>query len=64
MSSIGDLIRRLCPDGVEHRALGDLGKFERGSGIQKADFVEEGVGCIHYGQIHRHDRAHLAAQPD
>ena len=52
MSSVDDLIRRLCPNGVEHRALGDLGKFERGSGIQKADFVEEGVGCIHYGQIH------------
>ena len=26
----------------------------RGSGIQKSDFTETGVGCIHYGQIHTH----------
>ncbi len=24
----------------------------RGSGLQKKDFVESGVGCIHYGQIY------------
>lgn len=24
----------------------------RGSGLQKKDFVESGIGCIHYGQIH------------
>ena len=24
----------------------------RGTGIQKSDFTETGVGCIHYGQIH------------
>lgn len=54
MNRIHDLIRQHCPNGVEHRALGELGQFERGSGIQKSDFVEEGVGCIHYGQIHTH----------
>ena len=52
MSAIDDLIRRLCPSGVEYRALGEVGSFERGRGIQKSDFVDEGVGCIHYGQIH------------
>jgi len=26
----------------------------RGVGIQKSDFIECGVGCIHYGQIHTH----------
>ena len=26
----------------------------KGNGVQKADFVEEGVGCIHYGQIYTH----------
>ncbi len=26
----------------------------RGSGIQKSDFTDTGVGCIHYGQIHAH----------
>lgn len=35
-------------------ALGDVGNFLRGSGIQKSDFVDAGAGCIHYGQIHTH----------
>lgn len=35
-------------------ALGEVGKFVRGSGIQKSDFSDTGVGCIHYGQIHTH----------
>ncbi len=39
---------------VEWKALGDIGNFIRGSGIQKSDFTESGVGCIHYGQIHTH----------
>src|SRR5690606_29761101 len=34
--------------------LGDIGSFMRGTGIQKSDFTETGVGCIHYGQIHTH----------
>lgn len=34
--------------------MGEVGKFIRGLGIQKSDFTESGVGCIHYGQIHTH----------
>lgn len=34
--------------------LADVGKFIRGNGIQKKDFVEGGVGCIHYGQLYTH----------
>lgn len=26
----------------------------KGNGVQKADFVEKGIGCIHYGQIYTH----------
>ena len=37
---------------VEMVKLGDLGTFVRGGGLQKADFVEQGKPCIHYGQIH------------
>ena len=29
-----------------------IGKFIRGSGLQKKDFTESGIGCIHYGQIY------------
>lgn len=33
-------------------ALGEIGTFTRGSGLQKSDFVKSGIPCIHYGQIH------------
>ncbi|MEL6723055.1 MAG: restriction endonuclease subunit S [Pseudomonadota bacterium] len=36
--------------------LGEVGKFIRGSGIQKSDFTASGIGCIHYGQIHTYYR--------
>ncbi|GJL96833.1 MAG: putative type I restriction enzyme specificity protein [Hyphobacterium sp.] len=41
---------------VEHLPMGDerIGEFIRGGGLQKKDFVDEGVGCIHYGQIYTH----------
>jgi restriction modification system DNA specificity domain protein len=52
MSRLAELIEDLCPDGVEYRALGDVGVFVRGGGLQKADFVEAGMPCVHYGQIH------------
>lgn len=39
-------------EGVEMKKLGEVGEFIRGTGIQKADFVDEGYPCIHYGQIH------------
>lgn len=29
-----------------------IGEFIRGGGLQKKDFTEKGVGCIHYGQIY------------
>ena len=32
--------------------LGDIGNIVRGNGLQKSDFIENGVGCIHYGQIY------------
>ncbi len=46
------LIAELCPDGVEFKTLGEIGKFTRGNGLQKKDFTESGVPCIHYGQIY------------
>lgn len=54
MSKLKELIDRLCPDGVEFKPLGEVGTFIRGNGLQKKDFVESGVGCIHYGQIYTH----------
>lgn len=49
--------------------LGELGEFVRGSGIQKSDFTDEGVGCIHYGEVHTHygtwaERAKSTVSPE
>jgi len=52
MSRLEELIAELCPNGVEYKTLGEIGIFIRGSGLQKKDFTESGVGCIHYGQIY------------
>ena len=37
---------------VQWCRLGDIGTFVRGNGLQKKDFTETGVPCIHYGQIY------------
>ena len=36
----------------EQKCLGEVGTFKRGGGFQKSDYVEYGIPCIHYGQIH------------
>lgn len=40
-------------EGWKYKTFGDVGTFLRGKSIQKADFVEHGMPCIHYGQIHK-----------
>lgn len=39
---------------VEYLPMGheEVGEFIRGGGLQKKDFTDMGVGCIHYGQIY------------
>ena len=39
-------------EGVEWKKLGEIGTFTRGNGLQKKDFTDVGIGCIHYGQIY------------
>lgn len=39
---------------VEWKKMSEVGTFIRGNGLQKKDFTEEGVGCIHYGQLYTH----------
>lgn len=38
--------------GWEVKKIGEIGTVERGAGISKKDFVEEGLPCMHYGQLH------------
>lgn len=52
MSRIDELIAELCPKGVEHRPLGELGEFVRGRRFTKDDYVESGLPSIHYGEIY------------
>ena len=54
MNRIDEMIAALCPEGVEFKTLGDVGKFTRGNGLQKRDLTDSGVGAIHYGQIYTH----------
>lgn len=48
--------RLLVPeDGdVEWRTLDEIGEFIRGKRFTKADYVDEGIGAIHYGEIYTH----------
>lgn len=34
--------------------FGSMCEMIKGNGVQKTDFVEHGIGCIHYGQIYTH----------
>ncbi len=38
--------------GWTYKKLGEVGTFQRGKGIKRSDFVDTGMPCIHYGQIH------------
>lgn len=52
MSKLEELMEDYCPDGVEYKPLKEIATIVRGSGLQKKDFTDEGIGCIHYGQIY------------
>ena len=52
MSKLDELINQLCPDGVEYVKLGSVATISRGGNFQKKDFKNEGIPCIHYGQIY------------
>ena len=51
MSRLAELIKELCPDGVEYRRLGEIADLQRGSGMPKKLFIDEGIPAIHYGHI-------------
>ena len=39
---------------IQWVTMAEIGKFIRGRRFTKADYVEAGVGCIHYGEIYTH----------
>lgn len=52
MSRLDELIAELCPDGVEYKKIGDIGSLTRGKRFVHADAVEDGIPCIHYGELY------------
>lgn len=52
MTKLEQLINEFCPNGVEYKKLGDIATISRGGNFQKKDFTEQGIPCIHYGQIY------------
>lgn len=54
MTKLEELIKELCPDGVEYKHLGEVATISRGGSLQKKDYTECGIPCIHYGQIYTH----------
>ena len=52
MESIEQMIKRLCPNGVEWKKISEIGTIYRGVAFSKKDFTETGTPCIHYGQIY------------
>lgn len=53
MSHIDDLIRDLCPDGVEYKSLGEVGRLLGGlTGKTKADFVDGTARYVSYKNVY------------
>lgn len=52
MSRLNELLTELRSGDVPVRPLGELGEFIRGRRFTKADYVESGLGSIHYGEIY------------
>ena len=53
MAKIDELIRKLCPDGVEYKTLGEIAvDIYRGAGITRDQVTAEGTPCVRYGEIY------------
>ena len=53
MSKLDDLIKELCPDGVEYHTLGEIGKFYNGlTGKKKEDFTDGNAIFISYMNVY------------
>lgn len=42
MSKLDELIKELCPNGVEYKRLGDIASISRGGNFQKKDLIGKG----------------------
>ena len=53
MTKLEQLIKKLCPNGVEYKKLGDIATdVFRGAGITREQVTETGTPCVRYGEIY------------
>ena len=53
MSKLDELIKELCPNGVEYKTLGEVAiDIYRGSGITRDQVTDDGISCVRYGEIY------------
>lgn len=53
MSRLDELIKELCPNGVEHKTIREIATdIYRGTGIKKDQITDEGIPCVRYGEIY------------
>ena len=53
MSKLDELLRELCPNGVEYKTLGEIAvDIYRGAGITRDQVTAEGTPCVRYGEIY------------
>ena len=71
MNKIEELIEKYCPDGVEYKEMGELGKFYGGlTGKKKEDFIDGNANFITYVNVYKnlaldlHDTAKVQVNPN
>ncbi|EFM22545.1 restriction endonuclease subunit S [Selenomonas sp. oral taxon 149] len=53
MSRLREMIKELCPDGVEYKKLGEIAtNVFRGAGIKRDELTAMGIPCVRYGEIY------------
>ena len=53
MSRLDELIKNLCPNGVEYKTIGEIAlDIYRGSGIKRDQVTAVGIPCVRYGEIY------------
>ena len=53
MSRLNEMLKELCPDGVEYKKLGEIAtNVFRGAGIKRDELTAMGIPCARYGEIY------------
>lgn len=51
MSKLQELIRKLCPNGVEYKKLGDICEIKRGERVVKSELLKDGCYPVISGGV-------------